>query len=472
MRTIAGFTACAAVLAFPAAAVRAADEGKDAEALQRRMDEMQKKHDEDLKALREEIERIRAGQAGKAAPGKGIDDQVEDLDDRLKDLEKDMKAATRSKPDQRLINFSLDGLFAAGTSTATDPEILDLQGGGHDPHKRGFTVENVELSADGAVDPYFTGEAHIVFSISPDGETETELEEMFLATTSLPAGFQFKLGQFFTQFGRLNATHPHTWDFVDQPVVNTRMFGGDGMRGPGASLSWLAPTPFPLEFIGDVHNANGPQMTSFIGAPGDSQVGGRPPAGRDVRSPADMVYTPRAKASFDLTPTTVLLPGVSASYGPNGTGSDGKTRILGADLTLKWKPLANDAGFPNLTWQNEYMVRKFSASAFVDPAGPTFVPGEVLDDAGFYSQVTWGFRRDWTVGVRYDWAKGRGGGAGADPNRDLRTRESIALTWYPSHFSKVRLQVDRDRDHVIGRPVTTVWLQFEILFGAHGAHSF
>jgi hypothetical protein len=469
MRTIAGFAAFAAVLAIPAAAARAAGGGDETEALRKRLDEVQRKNEEDLKALREEIERIRAG---KAAPGKGLDEQVEDLDDRVKDLEKDLKAALRSKPDQKLLNLSLDGLFAAGSSTATDPQILDLQGGGHDPHKRGFTVENVELSADGAVDPYFTAEGHIVFAINPAGETETELEEMFLTTTSLPGGFQAKVGQFFTQFGRLNASHPHTWDFVDQPVVNTRMFGGDGMRGPGASLSWLAPTHFPLELTADVHNANGPQMTSFIGTPGDPQVGGRPSAGRDTRSLADMVYTPRATASFDLSPTTILLPGVSASYGPNGTGSDGRTRILGADMTLKWKPLANDAGFPNLTWQNEYMVRKFGASSYVDPSGPTFVPGAVLDDAGFYSQVNWGFRRDWTLGVRYDWAKGRGGGAGADPDRDLRTRESIALTWYPSHFSKIRLQVDRDRDHVIGRPVTTVWLQFEILIGAHGAHTF
>ena len=53
-----------------------------------------------------------------------------------------------------------------------------------------------------------------------------------------------------------------------------------------------------------------------------------------------------------------------------------------------------------------------------------------------------------------------------------RTREAVSLTYYPSEFSKVRIQVDRDRSEAFGRPFTSVWLQFEVLIGAHGAHKF
>jgi len=61
---------------------------------------------------------------------------------------------------QNFINISLDGLFAAGTSTASDIESLQL--GGHDPKQRGFTVQNLETTFDGKIDPYFRGQANIV----------------------------------------------------------------------------------------------------------------------------------------------------------------------------------------------------------------------------------------------------------------------------------------------------------------------
>ncbi|HXU44112.1 MAG TPA: ABC transporter C-terminal domain-containing protein, partial [Thermoanaerobaculia bacterium] len=114
---------------------------------------------------------------------------------------------------KNFLNLSLDGLIAAGSSTSKD--IAALQTGGHDPIQRGFTVQNVEAVFDGAVDPYFRGQANVVLQIDDKGQSTVELEEAYATTTSLPAGLQLKAGQFFTEFGRLNPTHPHTWDFVD-----------------------------------------------------------------------------------------------------------------------------------------------------------------------------------------------------------------------------------------------------------------
>jgi hypothetical protein len=404
-------------------------------------------------------------------PKASRDDELEDAIERIDALERKVADLSRPKATLKLLDISLDGLFAAGGSTATDEELESLQGGGHDPHKRGFTVQNVELTFAGAVDPYFRGDAAIVATIDPDGETVVELEEAFLTTTSLPWGLQVKGGQFFTEFGRLNASHPHSWDFVDQPVVNTRMFGGDGMRGPGVRASWLAPTGFPLELIGTVQNANGETMTSFL-ATEDGQVGGRPTAAPSVRSLADMVYTGRLTASFDIGENTVVLPGLSGTAGPNGTGSSARTRILGADLTVKWKPKDADQGFPFFAWQSEAMVRRFQADAYFDPGPPVVsFPHEVLEDRGAYSQVVWGFTRGWTVGGRFDCADGREGDPESDPMRDRRTRGSAALTWFPSEFSKLRLQVNRDDSEALGTS-TSVWLQFEFTLGAHGAHKF
>ena len=61
------------------------------------------------------------------------------------------------------------------------------------------------------------------------------------AAPLLPHSLQARAGQFLTRFGRLNPTHPHTWDLVDQPFALGRVFGSEGNRGAGVELSWLTP---------------------------------------------------------------------------------------------------------------------------------------------------------------------------------------------------------------------------------------
>src|SRR4029079_19260555 len=126
------------------------------------------------------------------------------------------------------MNISFDTIVDAGTST--DSHVHELQLGDHDPDQRGFSLRNAELSLDGAVDPYFKGFANVVFKLDHGNETEVELEEAYLMTTSLPWNLQVKAGQFFAEFGRQNSSHPHTWAFVAEPLIMGRVLGGDGRR--------------------------------------------------------------------------------------------------------------------------------------------------------------------------------------------------------------------------------------------------
>lgn len=381
----------------------------------------------------------------------------------------------------RLIDLSFDLLGAAGYSSAREADMRQLQAGGHDPKNRGFTVQNVELTFAGVVDPYLRGDAHIVLLIDEAGETVIELEEAWLSTLDLPFHLLLEAGQFFTEFGRLNPTHPHSWDFVDQPVVNSRFFGPDGLRSPGVQLSWLAPLPFFAELVLSAQNSQGETVVSFRNAP-DESVAGRTLIERDVRGLDDLLYLTRLRTSFDVSDELTLVGGLSALFGPNATGGETHTRIYGADLYFKWRPLDSNQGWPFLAWQTEAMLRRYQAAAVLDAEGAELAARTTLDDVGLYSQLLWGFARPWVAGVRYDRARGETAAVALpegeyssrlDSLRDSRQRYSAVLSYYPSEFSKVRLQYNYDRaEFMSADDAHSAFLQFEILFGAHGAHKF
>jgi hypothetical protein len=373
----------------------------------------------------------------------------------------------------RLLDLSLDGLFAGGGSTASNDDLKLLDAGGHDPHQRGFTVQNVELSMLGAVDPYLKGEAHVVFQLDDNGETGVELEEAFITTQSLPAGLQLKAGQFFTDFGRLNATHPHTWSFVNAPVISTRVLGEDGLRGPGARLSWLTPAPWYSELFLGVQQSNGETLPSFLGREGQDPIGGHPWKGGSIGSARDALWTLRWLNSVALTKEATLNLGASWATGPNASGPGERTDVVGLDAFYKWTSAKAEKGFPFVAWQSEWMSRRYQAAAFTDDLGAAF-PGETLRDSGWYSQVTWGFKPGWTFGGRIDRASGSPSIAllrSDDPLRDERTRLSAALTWYPTEFSKLRFQYDHDVAQAVD-DADSLWIQWEFTMGAHGAHKF
>ena len=427
----------------------------------------------------------------------------------------------------RLIDISADVLFFAGGSSERDAAISTLQGGGHDPKQRGFTLGQAEFSLSGAVDPYFTGEAHILTSVNPStGETALELEEAFLTSSALPYGLQLEAGHFLTEFGQINPQHPHAWDWIDQPVVNSRMFGGDGMRQAGFRASWLPPTPWFSEFHFGMQNAGGVTMASFLGGElahahgggnghggGDEHghagedehadehadehghggederaeeqaggiqgdgIAGRPIVAQDVRGFGDFLYLTRWENSFNFTDDVTAVFGLSGLYGPNSTGRDADTWLYGLDMKWRWQPAGN-FGYPFLTWQTEIMKRDYHAARYTQETETgdfASLPGRTLKDWGLYTQLLYGFQTRWAAGLRYEYAGGSGhsiGGRKNDPFRDDRHRLSPLLVWRPSEFSRIRLQYNYDMASHLKNDAHTIWLGFEWLYGAHAAHNF
>ena len=369
------------------------------------------------------------------------------------------------------MNISLDSMFALAYSSATDLNHIEV--GDHDPQQRGFNARNTELAFDGAVDPYFEGFANIVFLLDNDNQTEVELEEAFLQTTSLPYNLQLKGGQFLAAFGRLNPTHPHTWDFADTPLVNGLFLGPDGLRGVGAQASWTLPLPWYSQLIFASQNGRGESGFSFRNPGDNGMFFDRITTDREARGLQDFVWIPRFENSFNLSDTQTVLAGVSGAFGSNETGANSRTQIYGADLLYKWKSSHAEGGFPFVKWQTEFMYRRFQAGHGADDSFPV---AETFHDWGMYSQVLWGFKKGWVAGVRGDYVHMQGSTYTDDLDRQSRWRLSANVTWYPTEFSKIRLQYNQDfleqNFFLSAREVESVFLQWEFILGAHGAHKF
>lgn len=408
-----------------------------------------------------------AGEEGEALRRQSTDikQQINALEQRLEELASKADNPTTLPAGTSGLQIGLSGLFAVGGSSVDNDALEGLQAGAHDPNQNGFTVQNMELSMGGTVDPYLDAQVNIIFQIDAGGETVVELEEAFFTTRSLPWGLQVKGGQYFTEFGRQNPQHPHNWAFVDQPVVLSRFFGGDGLRSQGVRAAWLMPTDWYSELYLGMQNAKGETVTSFLNAPGE-EIGGHILIDRDARNVGDLLHSARWLNGFDLSDTLSMNLGVSGLWGPNASGTTTDTNIVGMDLYLKWQPAYTQRGFPFISWHSEILKRRYEA------ADPGDLSRETLKDRGLFTQVLWGFKPGWVAGLRGEYATANGDTA-ADPLRDTRKRLSPNLTWYPTEYSKLRLQYNRDwTQHLPARTADSLWLQMEFNLGSHTAHVF
>jgi hypothetical protein len=342
-------------------------------------------------------------------------------------------------------DISVIGDFAAAAFSRDG----NHQTGGHDPIENGFNLQALELSFGASVDPYFRFDSHLAF-----GRDGFELEEAYGTTLDLPARLQARVGQFLSRFGRLNASHPHTWDFVDQPFALGRLFGEEGNRGVGAELSELLPLPWYVELVASVSRADGEGTArSFYGAENPG-----------VKHLDELLYIGAIKQFFPLSDDWSLFFGMSAALGPNASGPHARSEIFGGDLYLKYRPITEQS-YVSVALQSEWMYRRREIGA------------DTLQDVNGYSQLVYRFAQRWSTAVRYELGTPSYDTSGhtvedpLDPTwSSLRRRGSLALTFYPSEFSRLRLQGSRDSG-----PFPSVWAGFlavELAVGAHGAHAF
>ncbi|MGA2531468.1 MAG: prefoldin domain-containing protein [Candidatus Aminicenantales bacterium] len=318
---------------------------------------------------------------------------------------------------------------------------------------KGFNLREAEMNLYAPVDPYFN-----LYTTIPITEKGVELEEAYFVTTSLPAGLQLKGGKFRSSFGRLNAFHPHAWDFVDAPLAYRAFLGEEGLNEAGLQLTYLP--RLPVFAVVGIEALQGQNPVLF-----------RSDAGWGIHA-----FSAFAKASLDFASDHTLLFGASVTGGRTETGTvipetqfDGRSTLYDVELTYKWKPSKQKS----LTIQTEYLFRHQSGD-IVEAAGAVLDPLRRSQD-GWYIQAVrqWG---RWRVGSRFD-VLGilRDGyslsGLGIDFGKHP-FRLTAALEFNPTEFSRLRLQYNYDRSARSNKVNNEILIQALFTIGAHAAHPF
>ena len=162
----------AVTLVYSTEPASAQSQRSEIESLRREMQELQRRDEENrrrIEELQRKLETLQAAPAEKpATPDAALEKAVQEAAPTPAPSPRpDIISGQLGGARFRLIDISADLLFAVGWSTEPDESLLTLQAGDHDPRKRGFTLQAVELSFGGAVDPYFNAETHITFNIDP-----------------------------------------------------------------------------------------------------------------------------------------------------------------------------------------------------------------------------------------------------------------------------------------------------------------
>ena len=357
-------------------------------------------------------------------------------------------AAKALNPDISAIG---DFIGAAG-HYPTPPGTLIRQGG-----FQSLNMHESELGFQAIIDPYARGDFFLSF-----GESGVDLEEGYITFTALPAGFVARVGKMRAAFGKVNTMHNHVLPWVDRPLVNENLVGGeDGIDDAGFSLQRILPAPkgIFLEATGQVFRGDTGEQTYFL-PNGASTVQTVFTATRKT----DVSTVAHLRGYKDVTESTNLDLGLSYARGHNELGSDFLTQLYGLDATVRWKPLRRSIyhsfiGRTEAIWSQRQQPLQLPL-----PLRLISLPGEQRS-FGMYASGDYQFARRWFVGGRYDYAQR------ARNHRQLDRGAAASLTYWPSEFSQIRGEY-RFTHYAEGIDAHELLMQVQFSLGAHGAHPF
>lgn len=428
-------------------------------------------------ALREEIRQLRK--------------RTEELEKRVQDAEtaaNQASAQASQKPASASalnpsVSLILSGVYS---NLSRSPGDFRINGfvptlGEVEPFPRGLSLGESELTIASNIDPYFRGTG--IFSIAPDNRIAAE--EAHIQTLGLANGFTVKAGRFFSGVGYLNQIHAHAWDFTDAPLAN-KVFLGNQLAEDGVQLKWVAPADMYFDLGLELGRGRAFPATAPEGASRDKNGVGSGNAfthaggdfGTGFAWQTGLSYLRTSPRNRDFQDVDSMDRAVTDSF-------SGRSTLWALSGILKWAP-NYDPTSTNFKLQGEYFRRRENGDLTFDTqaasAGPR-TDSFVSRQSGWYLQGVYQFVPRWRAGYRHDGLNAgstsiglvESGALGAADfpilSRYNPTRNTVMVDWSPSEFSRVRLQLARDRSRQ-GQADNQLFLQYLVSLGAHGAHTF
>ena len=302
--------------------------------LEQRIIEMQKKHDEQINVLRQQMDEL-AAQAGER--------RTKDELVALRELAK-AKAAedvgTEEEPEETTFRSGGLGLQALNPELSVTGDFLfSSRQDSTSDQSSDFDFRTLGIHFESWLDPSTRFKAAI-----PVSESGSELGEGYMTLYNVADDLNLTLGKFRQQFGVVNRWHRHGLDQVDFPLPLRQIFGNGGLNQAGLSLDWLMP---PVGVASQ-------QLTFQVTDGSNDRL-----FGDNARNRPSLLA--HYKNYRDLSEDTYLECGLSGLVGWNdewdiqgGTRQDSSemTTVLGADLSVLWEP-AERMRYQNVEWRSE-----------------------------------------------------------------------------------------------------------------------
>lgn len=258
------------------------------------------------------------------------------------------------------------------------------------------------------------------------------VEEALVTLTSLPGKLQLSAGRMRSRIGLLNVVHLHDFSFIEYPRIITDYWGEEGLAVDGVRVSWLAPLPFWTELVAE-----------------GQRTGGHDPV-RMGTGGLHLFFPMGERAGLAMTGFGYLDKPArdEDSHGSRDWGLHG----WGAGFRFKWAP-PERALSTHLVVQGEVMSRTLGEEEL----------------GGFYAMVEYKLTRRWMAGIMFEHNEYLHQ-HGEETETEDQSWGSLAISYHPSEFQRLRAQVDApvDAEEVDSR----VTVQWTFLIGPHRPHSY
>jgi hypothetical protein len=368
-------------------------------------------------------------------------------------------------------HFHFNAVYG-GTSSDLGHE---LGAGHHDPVEDGWTVQGFEIGLSARVNEYFEafGVYHGYWENESPNDYGDSFEEWFGKIKNLPGGFELRGGRYLNRFGFHNSTHLHSWDWVDNYLVNGRFLGDDGQSTIGGEVSWTLPLAWTSVLSVSVGESQVEAHGHEEEHEHEHEDHGEAAYEGDGALFGDVLTTANWTNLWNLNDFHQFRGGFSGAWGDNAWSKT--TQVYGAHFQYEWRQNGLEPGGAYLRWRTEVLLRNFDAvgGAHEDEHEHEHedeheheeeAQSASLDDWGFYSSLVYG--RPVGSGVveaslRFDWVADLD-----EAGLSGRRRISPGLTWYANAQRTFFVRGQYNHDRIDGHgSEDSVWVGFGFNWG-------